>query len=180
MKKLLIFTLFIYSFVYSQNFHDTQGKLEISDGGHAAFTLPIAMPPSIKDVGPTINLTYNHSSVGGIVGQGWNISQISTITRISTRQDIDGFRDGMDYDSNDKLALDGQRLLIKQGNYWASGSVYETEVQSNNKIVLMGSGASIYFIVTNPDGSQAWYGNYGGMNATDLNSFYIIRFQDVY
>jgi RHS repeat-associated protein len=180
MKKLIIFTLFIYNFVYAQNYHDTQGKLEISDGGQAAFTLPIAMPPSIKDVGPTINLTYNHSSVGGIVGQGWNIGQISTITRISTRQDIDGFRDGMDYDANDKLALDGQRLLLKQGTYWGSGSEYETEVQSNTKIQLMGTGANIYFIVTNPDGSQAWYGNFGGMNATDLNSFYIVRFQDVY
>lgn len=32
---------------------------------------------------------------------------------MSTRNDIDGFRDGVDFDSNDKLALDGQRLLVK-------------------------------------------------------------------
>ena len=36
----------------------------------------------------------------------------------------------------------------------------------------------MYFIVTNPDGSRAWYGNYDGMNATDLTAYYITRFQD--
>lgn len=178
--KLLLFILLIGGITYSQNFHDTQGKIEISNNGQAVYTLPVAMPPSIKDVGPIINLIYSSGQNGGIAGQGWNISTISTINRIATRPDIDGFRDGVDFDNNDKLALDGQRLLLKSGTYWTDGSIYETEVQSNQKIELKGIGATMYFIVTAPDGSRTWYGNYGGMNATDATAYYVVRYEDMF
>lgn len=163
----------------SPGYHDTQGKFEISNNGQATYTLPIALPPSIQSVGPTINLVYSSGQMGGIAGQGWNINSISTIARIATRKDIDGFVDGVDFDDNDKLALDGQRLILVSGNYWADGSVYKTEVLSNSKIELIGSGTSMYFIVTAPDGSRSWYGNFGGQNATDLTAFYIVRFEDI-
>ncbi len=176
--QISILLVLITNLVCSQSYHDTQGKLEISNSGQATFTLPIALPPSISSVGPTINLVYASGQNGGIAGQGWNINNISYISRIATRQDIDGFKDGVDFDDNDKLALDGQRLLIKSGTYWADGSIYETEVQSNTKIELKGAGSAIYFIVTTPDGSRSWYGNYGGMNATDLSAYYITRFED--
>lgn len=162
------------------SYHDTQGKLNISSSGQATYTLPIALPPSIADVGPSIDITYSSGQTGGIAGQGWTINSISYISRVATRFDIDGFKDGVDFDDNDKLALDGQRLLVKSGStYWADGSLYETEVQSNSKIQLMGSGSNIYFIVTSPDGARSWYGNYGGMNATDLSAYYIVRYEDV-
>lgn len=176
--KILAIILLVSNSLFSQNFHDTQGKLEISNSGQANYTIPIAMPPSLKDVGPIINLNYSSGQFGGIAGQGWGINSISYISRMATRKDIEGFVDGVDFDINDKLALDGQRLLLKTGTYWANGSTYQTEVQSNTRIELFGSGTSTYFIVTAPDGSRSWYGNYGGMNGTDLTAFYIVRFED--
>lgn len=179
MRKIVFVLAFILSWLgNAQNYHDTQGKLEISSSGQATYTLPIALPPSISSVGPTLNLVYASGQNGGIAGQGWNLQGISYIARMATRFDIDGYRDGVDFDDNDKLSLDGQRLLIKTGTYWADGSTYETEVQSNTKIELVGSGATMYFIVTAPDGSRSWYGNYGGMNATDLSAWYIVRYED--
>lgn len=56
--------------------------------------------------------------------------------------------------------------------------MYKTEILSNSKIELKGSGATMYFIVTAPDGSRSWYGNFGGQTATDLTAFYIVRFED--
>lgn len=176
--KLLFLTLIIHQLLCAQAYHDTQGKLEISNSGQATYTLPIAMPPSLGDVAPIINLNYSSAQLGGIAGQGWSINSISNISRISTRIDIDGYIDGVDFDSNDKLSLDGQRLLIKTGTYWADGSTYQTENQSNNRIQLIGSGAAIYFVVTGPDGSRTWYGNYGGINATDLTAWYVVRFEN--
>lgn len=180
MKKIiLIAVLFFTGITFSQNhYHDTQGKFEISNNGQATYTLPIALPASIQSVGPTINLVYSSGQMGGIAGQGWSINSISTIARLATRRDIDGFVDGVDFDENDKLALDGQRLILVSGNYWADGSVYKTEVLSNSKIELKGSGTSMYFIVTAPDGSRSWYGNFSGQTATDLTAFYIVRFED--
>lgn len=180
MKKIF-FTfkiLFASILLNAQNFHDTQGKLDISGSGQATYTVPIAMPPSLKNTAPVIDLVYTSGQFGGIAGQGWAINSISAISRISTRMSIDGLVDGVDFDDNDKLALDGQRLMLKNGVYWADNSTYQTEVHSNSKIELKGSGSSIYFIVTAPDGSRCWYGNYGGMNATDLTAFYIVRFED--
>ncbi|HEX8270913.1 MAG TPA: SpvB/TcaC N-terminal domain-containing protein [Flavobacterium sp.] len=69
--------------VSAQNYyHDTQGKLEISNGGQATYTLPIALPPSIQNVGPVLNLTYVGGQMAGIAGMGWSISSISAISRI--------------------------------------------------------------------------------------------------
>ena len=93
-------------------------------------------------------------------------------------QDIDGFRDGVDFDQDDKFALDGQRLLLKSGIYGLNGSTYETEFHSNTKIELLISNSKTYFIVTNPDGARSWYGNYGSSNAVDATAYYINRFED--
>jgi RHS repeat-associated protein len=181
------FYLLLFSFIsyvtFSQNFTDTKGELQISASGTATYTLPIAIPPSIKNVAPTINLTYSSGVRGGIAGQGWSINSISAISRIATRRDIDGFVDGVDFDSDDKLALDGQRLLLKTGTYWAAGSTYETEYKSNTKIDLkIENGNTMLFVVTAPDGSRSWYGSSGSgtyQNSVSLNSWYIVRYQDV-
>ena len=178
MKQFYLFTIFLVTnllFAQTQNYHDTQGKFDVSEGGQSTYTLPIALPASIQNVGPTVNLVYTSGQMGGIAGQGWNLSAISTISRIATRRDIDGFVDGVDFDDNDKLALDGQRLLLKTGTYWSAGSTYQTEVQSNTKIELFGNGATIYFVVTAPDGSKSIY---GGSSSSDLVNFYINRFED--
>ncbi|SFD47396.1 RHS repeat-associated core domain-containing protein [Flavobacterium phragmitis] len=183
MKKFYLFILVLVTpYIYSQNFTDTKGELQISSSGTAVYTLPIAVPPSIKSVAPIINLVYNSGVRGGIAGQGWSINSISAISRIATRRDIDGFVDGVDFDDNDKLALDGQRLLIKTGTYWASGSTYETEYKSNTKIELKIEGAIMYFIVTAPDGSRSWYGSKGAgslQNSVSLNSWHIVHYEDV-
>ncbi|WP_017495376.1 RHS repeat-associated core domain-containing protein [Flavobacterium sp. WG21] len=183
MKNFCLFILiFINHFSFSQNFTDTKGELQISASGTAIYTLPIATPPSIKSVAPIINLTYSSGVRGGIAGQGWSINSISAISRIATRRDIDGFVDGVDFDDNDKLALDGQRLLIKTGTYWANGSTYETEYKSNTKIELKIEGSITYFIVTAPDGSRSWYGSKGSgslQNSVSLNAWYIVHFEDV-
>ena len=187
----IIALFLIYANGTAQNFQDTKGELSISNSGTANYTIPIATPPSVNGVAPVINLNYSSGARGGIAGQGWNISGISSITRISTRKDIDGFRDGVDFDDNDKLALDGQRLLLKTGIYWADGSTYETEYKSNIKVEL-----KIYtflvggvtwsrkrFIVTNPDGSSTWYAATDAgtaITSAQLNAtWYIVRHEDV-
>jgi hypothetical protein len=179
----LLITLFTSHLFFGQTFTDTKGELQITNSGAAVYNLPIANPPSIKNVAPIINLTYTSGVRGGIAGQGWSISSISSISRIATRRDLDGFIDGVDFDDNDKLALDGQRLLLKTGEYWASGSTYETEFKSNTKIELkVVNGSSILFIVTNPDGSRAWYGSSASgtyQNATSVNAWFIVRYEDV-
>jgi hypothetical protein len=108
MRKLLFALVFFSTskVLFAQSFHDTSGKLDISSQGQAVYTVPIALPASIHNVGPVINLTYSSGLTSGNAGIGWNASGISAIARISTRFDVDGYKDGVDFDTNDKLALD--------------------------------------------------------------------------
>ena len=148
----------------------TEGQLAVSLSGGASYAIPIAVPPGINGVIPQINLAYNSQAGNGLAGYGWNISGLSSITRIPATKFHDGTIDGVDFNNLDRFAFDGQRLMVKNGTsgvYGASGTIYETESFSNVKITSYGvhpSGANYgpaYFIIEYPDGSKAYYGNSG-------------------
>jgi RHS repeat-associated protein len=147
---------------------DTKGELSVSSSGTPIYKIPIALPPGIKDVAPQLALEYSGSSAQGIAGMGWNLNGISSIMRVSSRLDLDGVIDPVDFDNLDRFALDGQRLIPVSGDYGVAGTNYQTENYSNMKIEPLGSfgtvmGSPSYgpqsFVVTFPDGSQAFYGS---------------------
>jgi hypothetical protein len=143
---------------------ETPGVLSVSLTGGALYDIPIMVPPGINGVKPAISLSYDSQSSLGSAGYGWNIAGISKITRISSTEYYDGSIDGIDFDNQDRFALDGQRLILKSGTYGGNGAVYETEKYSNLKIVSYGTspyGSSYgpsYFVVFYPDGSKAYFG----------------------
>ena len=142
-------------------------EFNVSLSGAATYSIPINLPPGIKDLEPNINITFSSQASNGLVGWGWNISGLSTITRVPATKFHDGYIDGVDFDIKDRFALDGQRLLLKNGSYGASNSEYQTESYSNIKIKAYGTspyGASYgpsYFVVFYPNGTRAYYGNGG-------------------
>lgn len=205
----LIFFLILFGTIKTnaQTFtQDTKGELQISASGTASYKVPIALPPGIKDVAPQLALVYNGSSVQGIAGMGWNLAGISSISRVSSRIDLDGILDGVDFDNLDRFALDGQRLIEKNGVYGVSGTTYQTENYSNLKIESTGNfwhkateqcrnysfggypqtdctslasvtnSAPQRFTVTFVDGSKAYYG--GTEDSRGLMNWMINRWVD--
>ena len=154
----LIF-LFCISNINSQTFiPDTKGELQISNSGTPTYKVPIALPPGIKDVAPQLAITYNGASVQGLAGMGWNLVGISSISRVSSRLDLDGILDPVDFDNLDRYALDGQRLIEKTGAHGAPGTTYQTENYSNLKIESSGQFShkaleTCLKMGVNPDGS---------------------------
>ncbi|MFC4634087.1 RHS repeat-associated core domain-containing protein [Dokdonia ponticola] len=144
----------------SENAGRTAAEFSVAPSGAASYTIPFTLPQGIRDIGPAVGLVYNSQAGEGIPGWGWNITGLSTITRIGTTKFHDGYVDGVDLDGNDRYVLDGQRLMLKSGIYGAANSVYETENYSNIKITALGnvSGAPSYFKVQYPDGALAYYG----------------------
>ncbi|SNR79804.1 polymorphic toxin type 23 domain-containing protein [Flavobacterium sp. ov086] len=165
----LVFLLFGFlGFGQSTEVGVTEGQLSVSLSGGANYTIPIAVPPGINGVVPQISLAYNSQGSNGIGGFGWNISGVSAISRIPATKFHDGLIDGVDFNSLDRFALDGQRLIVKNGTngvYGADKTVYETESFSNIKITSFGVNpigvkyGPAYFLVEYPDGSKAYYGN---------------------
>ncbi|MCL1676504.1 RHS repeat-associated core domain-containing protein [Elizabethkingia meningoseptica] len=143
-------------------FHDTTGKIDVNGGGQLQYTLPIALPPGIKSVAPQISLVYTSGSGNGIAGYGWNISGITSISRMGKTIEKDGEVKGVQLDYSDFYQFGGQRLILKSGEYGKDGAEYTTEKYSNVKIKSIGvneegTGPS-HFEVTFEDGSQAWFG----------------------
>ncbi len=144
---------------------ETMGELTVSLTGGASYNIPIAVPPGINGIEPTISISYNSQGGNGLAGYGWNISGVSVITRIPSTKFHDGNIDAVDFDNLDRFSFDGQRLVLKSGTYGASGAQYETENYSNVKIISYGTSSygtpygPSYFIVYYPDGSTARYGS---------------------
>lgn len=144
---------------------ETSGELSVSLTGGANYTVPIAVPPGINSVVPSISLSYSSQGSNGLAGFGWNITGVSVITRIPSTKFHDNYIDPVNFNALDRFSFDGQRLVLKSGTYGANGAQYETENYSNVKIVSYGAspfGAHYgpsYFIVSYPDGSFAHYGN---------------------
>lgn len=142
----------------------TTGRIDVSPTGAASYTVPLALPSGINGVIPQIALIYNSQAGGGVAGVGWNISGLSSITRIPSTAFHDDKVGGINFDNNDRFALDGQRLILKSGTYGADGAEYQTENYSNTKIISRGVSpygpayGPAYFEVYYPDGSTAFYG----------------------
>ncbi|PHS10576.1 MAG: hypothetical protein COA88_02185 [Kordia sp.] len=143
---------------------ETPGILSVSPSGGATYNIPIAVPSGITGIAPKISLAYDSQGGSGLAGYGWNVSGVSTVSRIPSTKFHDGQIDGINFNNMDRFALDGQRLMLKNGTYGGDGAEYETEKYSNLKITSHGVssyGATYgpsYFTVRYPDGAIANYG----------------------
>ena len=136
----------------------TTGELSVSGTGAAVYTVPIAVPQGIKGVAPTLALTYNSQSGNGIAGYGWHLAGLSVISRVGSTMYHNDKITEVNLTETDQFALDGQRLMLKEGVYGKAGATYQTEVFSDLKIKQLSEGATMGFEVLYPDGSKAYYG----------------------
>ncbi|WP_370899703.1 RHS repeat-associated core domain-containing protein [Chryseobacterium gossypii] len=191
-KSFLSFVLLLISMVgFAQTtpvqyFHDTKGNIDVNGAGQLQFSLPIALPPGIKSVAPQVNLVYTSGSSNGVVGYGWNISGITSISRAGKNIEKDGEMRGVQLDYSDFYNFNGQRLVLKSGVYGKDGAEYVTEKFSNTKIKSIGAVTGQawqgpeYWEVTFADGSQAWYGatSSGDSNARTPLEYNIVKWKD--
>jgi hypothetical protein len=103
-------------------FHDTKGDIAVAAAGQLTFSLPIALPPGINSVAPQMNLSYTSGSGNGIAGYGWSLSGITNIARIGKNIEKDGYLKGLDLTYNDIYVFNGNRLLLKSGEYGKNGA----------------------------------------------------------
>lgn len=130
------------------------GTINVGPTGAANYTIPIDIPPGRNGMKPNLSLIYNSQAGDGLLGLGWGLSGLSSITRVPTDFYHEGYIDVVDFDNNDKLALDGQRLIP------LGGDQYRTENETFSKITLFGSSTNpTSFKVETKDGLELYYGN---------------------
>lgn len=92
------------------------GELGVSNGGAATYSIPLVVPPGSAGLQPSLSLNYSGSTQNGLLGVGWSIGGLSSITRCAKTIAQDGVNDRVSFTTSDRLCLDGQRLvLVKQG-----------------------------------------------------------------
>ncbi|MES2778348.1 MAG: FG-GAP-like repeat-containing protein [Bacteroidota bacterium] len=142
------------------------GSHSISPSGAVSYEIPIPLPPGTHNMAPSISLVYNSQSGNGIAGYGWDISGLSSINRQGKTNYYDHKNKSypITWTYNDRFALDGKRLLLKESdndNYGLTQTVYVTESDPFTVITAMGSfgQAPSWFKVVNKDGLEMEYGN---------------------
>jgi len=134
------------------------GSVNVSPTGATSYQIPIALPPGTAGMMPNLSIVYNSQSGNGMLGRGWTIGGFSAITRIPATLYHDDKIDGVDFDGNDRFALDGQRLIAPTGTYGGNGTVYHTEIESFSKVTsYTSSGKTIKFLVETKSGIVLQY-----------------------
>ncbi|UXY50783.1 FG-GAP-like repeat-containing protein [Pseudomonas tohonis] len=137
------------------------GELSVSASGAANYSLPLITPPGV--IKPSLSINYSSQAGNGPLGMGWSLGGLSQIGRCPRDKTIDGIDDGItSLTANDRLCLDGQRLILKSGSaYGADGAEYRTQIESFTKIVGYGDfgSASSWFKVWKKSGEVIEFGN---------------------
>lgn len=138
----------------------TPTSWSVNPNGAFTYEIPFRLPPGIAGVQPKVSLQYNSQSNNGLAGVGWNISGLSSISRCARTMATDGVRGAVSMDSNDRLCLDGQRLILQSGVYGEEGATYGTEIYNGSRITgaaLTGTNSSRSFKVYTKAGEVMEY-----------------------
>ncbi len=88
----------------------TVAAIEVGDNGMPTYSHPIPVPPGVAGHTPQLGLMFN-SGAQGVAGAGWAIQGLSAISRCPGTKALDGQVVPVTFGANDRLCLDGQRLI---------------------------------------------------------------------
>ncbi len=151
------------------------GSSTVNIDGSAGYNIPIGIPKGTAGIEPNLSIVYNSNMPNGMLGKGWSISGLSSITRSSktvfnnTNDAIyngqsQGDLSGVNLNYNDYFSLDGNRLAVEDvanTNSYGNGEIYyRTFIESYVRVKSHGTcgNGPDWFEVFMPDGSIAEYG----------------------
>lgn len=139
----------------------TDGRFEVTDDGAASYRIPLWVPEGRNGVQPHLALAYSSRGGDGALGLGWHVEGFSSISRCKRDYARDGKPRAIQFDDQDRLCLDGQRLVLVSGTYNQNGAEYRTEKDQFSKILQVGADGEgpTGFLVYLRDGTRRSYGN---------------------
>lgn len=117
------------------------GSLSINQGV-TSYSIPIAVPPGVAGMKPSLALEYSNRGGNGSIGIGFSLSGLSEIGRCAKTVAQDGVRGRVQFNEDDRFCLDGQRLIAINGEYGGNGTEYRTEIDGASRIVSYGEAGS--------------------------------------
>ena len=134
---LVSLTINTTSFTQTISGH-TEIDIGAGENGESKIIIPIVSSGGTI-ISPQLEISYSSQGNDGILGQGFALSGVYAITRVSATKSQDGFVDDIDFDNNDRFALNGERLMVVSGSYGDNNANYKTEQNNHSKIVSYGT-----------------------------------------
>ncbi|MFC1642787.1 SpvB/TcaC N-terminal domain-containing protein, partial [Myxococcota bacterium] len=139
-----------------------EGRFSDSDRGTATYEVPIAVPPGRGGAQPNPSLRYSGTRDNGLLGVGWSLQGLSTITRCPALATVESYARPVDLTDSDRFCLDGKRLVaVRDSQYGAPEAEYRTEIDTFARIRSYGQtegGGPEYFKVWTQSGDILSYG----------------------
>ncbi len=167
----------------------TPYTVDVDSKGNANISVPIKVKPGRNKMEPAVSIVYNSGGAASVSniheGQslfkgGWGLSGFSEIHRCRKGERSQSVvmtnwpyvyplaRPRIQWNDEDSICLDEQKLVLVSGSHWRVGAEYHTEVESFKRIKIKAlpgysnaqanAGAHFWFEVRQPDGRIADYG----------------------
>ncbi len=156
------------------------GSFRVSESGAATYNVPLSLPAGTAGVAPQLSLNYSSQGGSSLLGWGWNLNGVSSISRCRKTLFQDGETSPLQWDAS-IFCYNGQRLYQVSGN--EDSRYYRTAIETHEVIKSYGTESNpSYFTVLGRDGSLSTFGGTvdshqaGGDDATLAWS--ISRFED--
>jgi len=120
----------------------TSGSFAVGQSGDATYSIPVWVSPGVAGMQPGLSLNYSSNGGNGYLGVGWSLGGVPMVTRRNAAKASDGYIGPINMDSNDRFAVDGQKLLAVSGTYGADGTEYRTERETFTQYFSHGSTGS--------------------------------------
>ncbi len=139
------------------------GSFNVTGSGAFSYSIPIIVPPGTAGMVPALSLDYSsQNTTNGIVGWGWTLSGLPSISRCARTYVQDGYHGAVNFDGNDRFCLDGKRLIEvnSASTYCSSGVEYRLEIDNFSRVISCGNtyGGPSYFVVWTKAGQTMEFG----------------------
>lgn len=144
----------------------TPFETSVSDDGRARVSIPLLSPPGRGGLQPSLALEYDSSAGDGMVGVGWRLTGLSSISRCNANPANKG---GYESQAGTEWCLDGIRLVPN-----GTTNQYVTLIDTEQLVERTSAG----WTITAPDGSSREY-NAGFPSASPM-SWKLSEIRDVF
>ncbi|WP_288454728.1 polymorphic toxin-type HINT domain-containing protein [uncultured Acinetobacter sp.] len=175
--KLLFVSLFLINQAIAAETEiagSLKGDANVSSQGVLSYGIPVSIPNSLNGFVPKLTLNYNGQSSDGVMGIGWSISGLSTISRCQSgdiepsrnmtiaeivNYEASKFNEGKQAFELSNFCLDGKKLILTDSGSNNSQVEFHVENDEFSRVTLKlyQNGTIEKFIVTQKNGTIQEY-----------------------
>jgi YD repeat-containing protein len=168
----------------------TAGTYNVSESGAFNYVIPIVVSPGTNGLQPSLALVYNSQAGNGMLGMGWTLQGLGSITKAQLTTAQDGASSAAT--EQWRYNINGERLVsLNEGDvYGASGTEYKTEINNFSKVTSFastGTGTThtpSYFVERTKDGLVKYYGlsptsRLSPFNSSLISAYMVDRIDDL-